>query len=250
VKDPDVVRSILWTLVEDESAYASNWLGGKEIAQYKANDLRLPVQSQSFDTTLQILELISEYNSLVLCFDELDLAAFNDGGQRKAQVIANLVKELVENLNRGVILSVMMPGTWKEEIVDKLPPAVAGKMTMFGDPLDLQYLNSDTAVDLVSLFLKDYYDARNLVPPHPVYPFDEGQIRAIGREKPTVRDVLKWCKEHCRPGISSPLEPSGKIPDQVSSIEAVEVALGVELGDDIFSNLDDNQFIAYSVWNV
>ena len=241
VKDPEVVRCILWTLVEDEAAFASNWLGGKELAQYKANDLRLPVQSQSFDTTLQILELISEYNSLVLCFDELDLATFNEGGQRKAQVIANLVKELVENLNRGVVLSVMMPGTWKEEIIDKLPPAVAGKMTMFGDPIDLQYLNSDTAVDLVSVFLKEYYDARDLIPPHPVYPFDEGRIREIGREKPTVRDVLKWCKEHCKPGISPIIDPP------ISPTEAVESALNVELGEDIFSSLDDNQFIADSI---
>ncbi len=250
VKDPNIIQSVLWTLSEDESADASNWLGGKELAQYKANDLRLPTQNKSFDATLNILELISEYNSLVLCFDELDLAAFNDGGQRKAQVIANLVKELAENLNRGVILSVMMPGTWKEEIVDKLPPAVAGRMTMLGSPLDLQYLNPDTAIDLVSMFLKDYYDTRDLVPPHSVYPFDEGQIRAIGREKPTVRDVLKWCREHCKPGISSPANsdnPRTEIAQSVSSLEAVEIALGVELGDDITSNLDDNQFIADSL---
>jgi hypothetical protein len=164
--------------------------------------------------------------------------------------LANLVKELAENLNRGVILSVMMPGTWKEEIVDKLPPAVAGRMTMLGSPLDLQYLNPDTAIDLVSLFLKDYYDTRDLVPPHAVYPFDEIQIRAIGREKPTVRDVLKWCREHCKPGVLTPshLDDSRLLIDQnVSSLEAVEAALGVELGDDITSNLDDNQFIADSL---
>jgi AAA ATPase domain len=250
VNDPKLVRSILWTLSENEAAYASNWLGGKELAQYKANDLRLPTQNQSFDATLNILGLISQYNSLILCFDELDLADFNEGGQRKAQVIANLVKELAENLNRGVILSVMMPGTWKEEIVDKLPPAVVGRMTMLGSPLDLQYLNPDTTIDLVALFLKDYYDARDLVPPHPVYPFDEKQIRSIGREKPTVGDVLKWCKEHCKPGIlsSTNLDSSRSVIDQnVSSLEAVEAALGVELGDDITSNLDDNQFVADSL---
>lgn len=246
VKDPDVVQAILWTLVEDEAALASKWLGGQELAQYKANELRLPIQSKSFDTALLILELISEYNSLVLCFDELDLAAFNEGGQRKAQVIANLVKELVENLNRGVILSVMMPGTWKEEIIDKLPPAVAGKMTMFSDPIDLQYLNSDTAVDLVSVFLKEYYDARDLIPPHPIYPFDESQIRAIGREKPTVQDVLQWCKEHCKPGISTKTDPDKVQP--ISSTELVESALSIELGEDISSSLDNNQFIADSLF--
>ena len=100
VQDHEVVRAIFWTLAEDEASYASNWLAGKEIAQFKANELRLPSQNQSFDTVLQILALVSEYNELVICFDELDLPEVNDAGLYKSQVVAGLVKELNQQLRR------------------------------------------------------------------------------------------------------------------------------------------------------
>jgi hypothetical protein len=244
VQDPDIIRAIFWTLSDDEAAYASNWLGGKELAQYKANDLRLPTQNQSFDTVLQILNLIGDYNSLVVCFDELDLADFNDAGLRKAQVISNLVKELVENLKRGVILSVMMPGIWKNEIQGNMPPAVHTKMTTYTSPLDLQYLDSSTTVDLVEFFLKDYYDARDITPPQPLYPFDEGQLQAIGREKPTVREVLKWCRENCKPtgNISS-----GGSPQPLTEEDPVELAFLAEMADDFTTSLDNHTLITESL---
>lgn len=240
--DPEIVRAVFWTLVEDEAAYASNWLAGKELAQYKANDLYLPTQNRSFDTALNILSLISEYNSLVICFDELDIAEFSDTGLRKAQVIASFVKELFENLKRGVILSVMMPGVWQEEICDKLPPSIPAKMTMFSNPLDLQRLNSDTTVDVVSFFLRDYYDARELVPPHPLYPFEENKVREIGRQGLTVQEILKWCKENCKPPINSELVEPPSTKDL--ELENVELALTNELSDDISGQLDDSQFLA------
>jgi hypothetical protein len=240
IKDPDIVRAVFWTLSEEESSYASNWLAGKELAQFKANDLRLPNQSQSFDTVLQILALISNYNELVICFDELDGLEFNDAGLHKSQTVANLVKELFENLHRGTILTVMMPGTWRERVQKELPGGVSSKMTAQGSPYDLKYLDSDTTIDLVALFLKEYYEARELIPPHPVYPFDEGQLRAIGREKPTVREVLKWCREHCKPPVAlgkgsvEPPEPSNP----------VEFAFTTEMSEEISNYLDDNYLLA------
>jgi hypothetical protein len=232
VQDPEVLRAVFWTLSEEQAPFASNWLGGKELAQYKANDLRLPAQNQSFATTLQILDLISQYNSLVVCFDELDIADFNDAGLRKAQVVANLVKELIENIEHGIILSVMMPGTWSEEVSKKLPAAVSTKMSTFGQPLELQYLNADTTIDLVAFFLKDYYDAREIIPPHPLYPFDETQLRKIGSGKPTVREVLKWCREHCQPGLTPTIS------------NPVETAFNAEMSESVKSLLDDNYLIA------
>lgn len=252
--DPDIVRAVFWTLVEDEAAYVSNWLAGKELAQYKANELHLPTQSCSFDTVLQILSVISEYNSLVICFDELDIAEFNDAGLRKAQVIASFVKELFENLKRGVILSVMMPGVWREEICDKLLPSIPAKMTMFSNPLVLQRLNADTTVDVVSCFLQDYYDARELAPPYPLYPFEEDKIREIGRKGLTVQEVLKWCKENCKPPIPSDASQSSPPVDPLVDplkdvqLESVELALTNELGDDTSGKLDDNQFIAEALF--
>jgi len=230
IQDPDIVRAIFWTLSDDEVSYASNWLAGKELAQFKANELRLPNQNQSFDAVLQILALISEYNELVICFDELDILEFNDAGLHKSQVIANLVKELVENLNRGVVLTVMMPGTWKDRVASVLPGGVSSKMKTYSEPYDLKYLDPDSTTELVAFFLKEYYDARGLVPPHPIYPFDEEQLKVIGQGRPTVREVLKWCRENC----ITPLAP----------IDPVEFAFTTELDGEFASCLDDNYLLA------
>ena len=241
VEDPDIIRAIFWTLSDEESAYASNWLGGKELAQYKANDLRLPAQNQSFDTVLQILNVISEYNSLAICFDEMDIADFNEAGFRKAQVIANLVKELVENLKRGVILSVMMPGVWTNDVQANMPAAVSTKMTTYTSPLDLQYLDPLTTVELVTFFLKDYYEAREVTPPHPVYPFDESRLQEIGRGKPTVREVLKWCRENCKPTLDGG-DPGKNLAD-ISKENPVELAFLAEMGDDFTNSLASSSLI-------
>jgi hypothetical protein len=240
VQDPDIIRAIFWTLSDEEAAYASNWLGGKELAQYKANDLRLPTQNQSFDSVLQILNVISDYNSLIVCFDEMDLADFNDAGLRKAQVIANLVKELVENLKRGVILSVMMPGVWTNEIQSNMPAAVSTKMTTYTTPLDLKYLDASTTVSLVAFFLKDYYEARNITPPHPIYPFDFSQLQVIGNGS-TVREVLKWCRDNCKPLIDE--SPEKSLPD-VYEESPVELAFLAEMADDYTNSLDDSSLVA------
>jgi hypothetical protein len=241
IQDPAIVQAIFWTLSDEEAAYASNWLGGGELAQYKANDLRLPAQNQSFNTVLQILNIISEYNSLIICFDEMDIADFNDAGLRKAQVIANLVKELVENLKRGVILSVMMPGVWKNEVQLNMPAAVSTKMATYTSPLDLQYLNAAKTVELVSFFLKDYYESRAIIPPHPVYPFNENQLQVIGEGSPTVREILKWCRENCKPLVKETLE---KHFSPISEESPVELAFLAEMADDHTSSLDNSFLIA------
>jgi hypothetical protein len=242
IEDPDVVRGIFWTLSEQEAAYASNWLGGKELSQYKANSLGLPTQNQSFETTLQILSLIGEYNSLVICFDELDVADFNEVGFRKAQVVVNLVKELVDNIKHGVILSVMMPGIWQNEVASKLPASVTAKMSTAGEPIGLHYIDENTIVDLVSLFLKDYYDSRQLHPPHYLYPFDEGKLRNLHREKYTVRELLKWCRKNCVP-------EEGPEPGPVPSSN-VEEAFKIEMTENIANLLDDSNIIAETlIWN-
>jgi flavodoxin len=254
VKNPDVVRAIFWTLCDEQASYASNWLGGKELAQYKANELGLPTQSQSFDTVLQGLALISEYNELVICFDELDVPECNDGGLHKAQVIAGLTKELFENLHRGVILSVMMPGIWNEK-VKQMPAGVWSRMTAIGEPYDLQYMNGDNVIELVARFLQEFYAEKNLVPPHALYPFDEDQLREIGRERLTARRVLVWCRENCKPpelvnGSTQPsdhenLDEEDDIPPRIQpNFNEVELAFSNEMDDELGARLDNNSEIA------
>jgi hypothetical protein len=243
VKDPDVVRAIFWTLSEEQASYASNWLAGKELAQFKANELRLPNQCQSFDAVLQVLELISAYNELVICFDELDPLEFNDAGLHKSLVVAGLVKELFENLDRGVILTVMMPGTWNERVKQQLPGGVSSKMTANGEPYSLKYMDSNSIIELVKFTLREYYESRDLIPPSPLYPFEEDVLREIGGDKPTVREVLQWCKENCKPAFeptgTDPVPPSLPVP-----INPVEIAFANELQASADSDLDDNYLIA------
>lgn len=234
VKDPDIVRAILWTLFDEQASYASNWLGGKELAQYKSNELNLPTQSQSFDTVLQILALISEYNELVICFDALDLPECNDAGLHKSQVVAGLIKELFENLHRGVILSVIMPGVWSEQ-VKQMPGGVWNRMTAIGEPYDLQYMNGDNVIELVTRFLQEFYAEKNLVPPNPLYPFDEHQLREIGRERLTARRVLIWCRENCKPVDDKPSSPP---------VDEVELAFNNEMDGDLGTTIDNNSAIA------
>lgn len=242
VKDPDVVRAIFWTLRDEESSYASNWLGGKELAQFKANELNLPNQNRSFDTVLQILALISEYSELVICFDELDNHECNDAGLHKSQVVAGLVKELFENLRRGVILTVMMPGIWNEK-VKQLPPGVLSRITACGEPYDLKYMDSDSIVELVTRFLKSFYEEKELVPPHALYPFEESQLRELGREKLTVRRTLVWCKDNCKPPITED-QDKPSLAAELEIVDPVKVAFQNEMGEDISRHLDDNNMIA------
>lgn len=241
VQDPDIVRAIFWTLSENEAAYASNWLSGKALAQFKANDLRLPDQRQSFDAVLQILALISEYNELVICFDELDVLDTNDCGLHKSVIVASLVKELFENLRRGVILTVMMPGTWTDRVKKELPGGVSSKMTVQGSPHDLKYVDSDSAIEVVAFFLQEFYVARGLCPPHRIYPFDEEQIRSVGRDKPTVREVLEWCRDNCKiPATNG----NSSLTSDFTETDPVELAFINELNENIASNLDDNYLLA------
>jgi hypothetical protein len=244
IKDPDIVRAIFWTLRDEEGSYASNWLGGKELAHFKANELGLPNQNQSFNTVLQILSLISEYNELVICFDELDLPDCNDAGLHKSQVIAGLVKELYENLHRGVILTVMMPGVWSEK-VKQLPPGVWSRVTACGDPYDLQYMDSDSIIELVTRFLKEFYEEKKLIPPYPLYPFDADQLRALGRERLTVRRVLMWCKDNCKPPmINGSSSSSSTDNDPIPSEDSVEIAFNNEMEEELGKSLDNNALIS------
>ncbi|MEP0854836.1 P-loop NTPase fold protein [Trichocoleus sp. DQ-U1] len=209
ISDPDVVRAILWTLSEAHAPFAIKWLSGLDISEKKAAELDLPNidkedrEANAFDTVLQILSLISDYSALTVCFDQLEGVDLNEGGYTKAQVVASqLVSNLFESLNlasgsRGVvILTVMIPDTWKIKI-KPLPGGIPYRVsTTTKEPIELQPMDGDSIVELVTLWLNEFYESRNLVPPHPVYPFVESQLRELSKEKPPVRKVLQWCAGH------------------------------------------------------
>ncbi len=244
VSDPDIVKAILWTLSDEQSLYAIKWLEGQELAQYKSNELELPSQRQSFEAVIQILDLISEYKELVICFDELDTPdAYDDiSGLHISQIAAGLIKDLLQNINRGLILSVMMPAQWSNRI-KQLPGGVYNKVSAQGNPIDLKYMDDKSIIDLVSLWLKKYYESRKLVPPNPVYPFTESQLSNLGKEKgETIRQVLQWCKDNCYPPTVS--DAGDERPERA---DPVEIAFTKELEDDLGDYLEQIYLLADAI---
>lgn len=210
--DPYILRAILWTLSETQASFAREWLSGHELANSNADVLGLPNPSktsqdreaEALKNIQQILNLVSYYNPVVICFDEIDVQNNStDDGFPTEIVIANLVKILhdtLENseLGRGVvILTVMMPDTWTEKVnITKAgTPDRISKYTQ-RKPIDLKPLSGDSMVELVSLWLKEFYEARSLTPPNPLYPFEESELIKYGKNKLTVREALQWCAEN------------------------------------------------------
>jgi hypothetical protein len=203
--DPYLIRAILWTLSQSYAFFAIKWLSGEELAQSEADGMGLPtVAINSSKTLYQLLDLISDYQTPLICFDELDGAGIDDNGFTRAQVVASLVKDLYNQIKRGVLLATMYPATWRDQItVMPDADAVTDRMAEFssGKPIALRNLNSDDVVALVSQRLKAFYDEQEINPPHSVYPFDEDEIKRLGRQGLTARDVLTWCAEKLKGGV-------------------------------------------------
>ncbi len=224
--NPYLIKAILWTLSEDHSSYAIRWLSGQEITESKANELGLPHykkddsvtnEQKTFNSTCELLCLIARYNNLVLCFDELDDPSCNLRGETRAVVVSALAKDLRNKINKCVLLMAMYPVTLQHEIKQfggQGQGLTAAYDRIADQVLDLKYLNSDTSVALVRGWLEDFYVSKELVPPEPLYPFNENEIRNIGKENPTARTLLQWCFDNWK-------SPSNTAPQIiVNSIQA------------------------------
>lgn len=211
--DPYILRAILWTLSETQAPYAIKWLSGEELAQANADELGLPNsgktnqdrEAEALKNIQQILNLVGFYNSIVICFDEIDVKNNStDDGLPTESVIANFVKILHDtlvnsDLSQGVvILTVMLPETWRDK-VNSLPGGTPDRISKFTQrkPLDLKYISGDFMVELVTIWLQDYYNGKNLIPPDPLYPFTETELKEYGKiNKPSVREALRWCADN------------------------------------------------------
>ncbi|MEH2317791.1 hypothetical protein [Nostoc sp.] len=252
ITNPYIVKAILWTLSPVHINYASYWLSGLELAQSQAEAMGLPNpksedrEAESLSTVRQILDITSYYRVPVICFDELDIADAADNGFMAAQVIANLVKDLYNSLKQGVLLLAMYPRTWEDQI-KALPEAEAVVDRLASEQADrqaiaLKYLNSDDIVALVSQWLQDFYQEHQQTPPHPLYPFNETKLRELGKSKPTVRSVLKWCAENFVP-------PSGETPP--SPPHPVKPCFDKELANveaSIDSLIEEEAIISDTLW--
>lgn len=205
--NPYILKAIIWTLSKAHAPFAINWLSGKELSEAQAKAMDLPDSSkddkdaEAFNITRQILDLISYYTTPIICFDELDAVESVDdsmdpmlGGFTRAQVVASLVKDLYNNLKRGVLVTAMYAQTWKEEF-SSISNAAGIKDRIAQKEISLNPLKADDAVLLVACWLEDFYSKQGLTPPQPVYPFEEKQIRELG-DGATVRDILQWCAKN------------------------------------------------------
>ncbi len=240
LNNPYLVKAILWTLSENHAPYAISWLAGQELTQAKADELGLPNNSQktelaTFKTTCELLSLIGNYSNLVFCFDELDDPSNNTRGFTRAQVVAALAKDLRNVMNKCVLLMAMYPATLRDEI--KLAQMQGASYDRTADKiLELDYLNSDTSVYLASRWLEDFYKSKEITPPYPLYPFNESEIREIGKERPTARAILRWCFENWKVSKNHPVK------------DAYDNALQV-IEESIDEFMEDNAAVGNALFN-
>ncbi|MBD2327777.1 hypothetical protein [Alkalinema sp. FACHB-956] len=227
ISNPDLVQAILWTLSPVHAPHAINWLSGKNLPQSKSDSLGLPNSntedraSEAFDITCQILDLISNYKSIVICFDQLEGTAINDAGYTKAQVVANLGMDLYNNIQRGVLLTAVYPDIWVHQI--RALPSAEAVIDRIGElTIDLKYLNADDVISLVKRRLDVFYSEHQLIPPHALYPLDELTLREKGKQKATARDVLQWCYKNWKVELD-------KVPPTEKQDNLVELAYRKEL---------------------
>jgi hypothetical protein len=246
-----IVRAILLTLSETQASFAIKWLSGEELAESNANVLGLPLpdkinqnkEAEALKKVQQILNLVSYYNPVVICFDEIDVKNNStDDGLLTEQVIADLVKRLHDTLeqselSRGVvIITVMLPDTWTHK-VDLMTGGTPDRISKYTrrKPIDLKQIDGNSMIELASVWLTEFYNSKNLVPPYSVYPFKESEIRDFGKGRPTVREALKWCAEKFK--IDEEALPS-------DLLERFNFALKKESESEIENYLEENELIA------
>jgi len=249
IENPYLIQAILWTLSSDKVSFATNWLSGRALAQTQADAMGLPnsteedKEGEAFQTVCQILDLIGDYRTLVIGFDELESVDRNEAGFNRAQVVALLVKDLYGKIKRGVLMTAMFDATWLN--IRALPQAESVTARMGEKIFDLKYLNADDVVTLVSQWLEEFYDSKDLIPPYPVYPFNEGELRELGKEKLIVRKVLKECAKNWKvPGDPPP-------PTVTDPLHQVELAFKNELNaleETIDNYFEDSTILAEALY--
>ncbi|KST63744.1 P-loop NTPase fold protein [Mastigocoleus testarum] len=255
IENPDIITAILWTLSSSPryQLNAIKWLAGGELPQSRADAMGLSNPSkknreaEAFNTVRQILDLISDYKPIVICFDELDVAECNDAGFSKSQVVASLGKDLYNSIKRGVLLTAMYPETWKDQ-VRSLSYAEAIVDRIGETILELNYLNSTDVTTLVSQWLKDFYEQQELIAqlPHPLFPFEEEKLREFGKERPTFRTVLKWCSKNWEipPNAEEKSKPIQPKKHPVESVYDKELA---DLNGNIKDYIEDTTLLTKSL---
>ncbi len=194
-----LIRAILWTLHPQASPYATMWLAGQELDQSIANRLNLPPtnQSSSFAYTLDLLNLITRYKTVVICFDELDNLGLIDPGSglTLAQTITSFAKELLNSAKRIVVIVSIISDIWKDQVRLADRRQETGTIERFNLEIELRGFGVEETLSLVGKRLDEFYKSNQVLPPNPFYPFDEKELRQVfASERSTARQILKWCE--------------------------------------------------------
>ncbi|MFM6399076.1 MAG: hypothetical protein ACKPFF_20565, partial [Planktothrix sp.] len=127
---------------------------------------------ESFKTTCQILNLVSQYKIPLICFDELDAPYIDEfTGFSLPQITASFAKDLFNNIKRGLLVLAMYEPTWLQNVKSlQQAEAVIHRIASYpqlGKPISLNYLKPNDVIALVSQWLKEFYAQHQVVPPHP-----------------------------------------------------------------------------------
>lgn len=246
--DPDILRAVIWTLSDSYGEYAVKWLGGDELSSSKCEEMKLPNQGsgdlskepESFNIFLTVMGLLTKFKPVLICFDETEISQLSDRGFTAAQVLAFLVKKIFDSLYQssigyGVVMSsFMFPGVWKDQ-VSQLAGATDRMVSEGKEPIQLSQLDENSLVKLVKILLdKKFYTPHNLEPPSPLYPFEEAELREIGKkERPPIRYALRWCAENFKVKVP-PIPPS----------ERFQQGFEEKLQEDYSDAIEDNNILA------
>ncbi|WP_027250197.1 AAA family ATPase [Planktothrix agardhii] len=255
--DAYTVRAILWTLSQTYGDFAVEWLAGNALDSETAQGMGLPSytnqnitekNSAAFSNLLKILSLVSQYKTLVICFDEFDDKVL-ESGDTNAQLITEFIKDLYDNLeqsnsSKGLsIISLMFKSIWTQQIKgyygnSSVTDSMIARMSTStkGEPLSLEPINGKSILELVSFWLEEFlYKPRQLKPHDSVYPFTVEKLEEIGKNRPTIRETLDWCyKEYKK--IQETIVKDPKEQYQLARQQTNKL--------DITDYLEDNDFLA------
>lgn len=251
--DPYIMRAIIWTLSEERGPLAVKWLAGEQLDAQDAIDLRLPNNQQSEKereahallVVSKILSIVGEYRSICVCFDELDTIACNDLGLPTAVIIADLVRKLFTTLQQSkygkgiVILTVLLPDIWNILSQDAEVSA-KDKVAADGKAISLKNADSDAISELVALWLSPFYATRDLVPPTPIYPFEQEKLTEYSKGRPYMREALRWCAGHINEKVES-FTPADEKKTPTERFQLAYANASEQFSEDY---LDDNDVIA------
>jgi GTPase SAR1 family protein len=253
--DTYTVRAILWTLSQTYGDFAVEWLAGNSLDSETAQGMGLPnyaeqsiteKNSAAFGKLLKILSLVSQYKTLVICFDEFDDKVL-ESGQTNAQLITEFIKDLYDNLeqsnsSQGVsIISLMFKSIWTQQIkgyygYSSVTDSMVARMSTStkGEPLSLEHINGKSILELVSFWLEEFlYKPRQLKPHDSVYPFTVEKLEEIAKNRPTIRETLDWCYKEYK-----------KIQETIVKDPKEQYQLARQQTLDITDYLEDNDFLA------